>query len=208
MPDFLTRRNGTWHFARRVPVEFAQFDKRGVIKHSTRVKIISDRAGRRASRVADKLNEQLELYWRGLANGKAKAQLTSYDEARRRARALGYEYVENEQLLAFPPDKRLERLETLVRQGVAADSGARAALLGTEKRPVFMLSKLFDEYEGITKDEVRDLSPSDRKARQYLRLARDFDRLRHDQAAAPDDRNGGARQRYKWRRPRGRCLAQ
>jgi hypothetical protein len=57
MPDFLTRRNGTWHFVRRVPIEFAELDRRRVIKHSTRVKIASDRAGRRAALVADKFNE-------------------------------------------------------------------------------------------------------------------------------------------------------
>jgi hypothetical protein len=45
MPDFLTRRNGTWHFARRVPIEFAKLDHRGVVKHSTRIKIVHDRAG-------------------------------------------------------------------------------------------------------------------------------------------------------------------
>jgi hypothetical protein len=54
MPDFLTRRNGTWHFVRRVPTEFASFDRRGIIKHSTRVRVASDRAGRRAARVADR----------------------------------------------------------------------------------------------------------------------------------------------------------
>jgi integrase len=37
---------------------------------------------------------------------------------------------------------------------------ARAALLGTEKRPVFRLSKLFEEYESLTKDEVKDFSPN------------------------------------------------
>jgi hypothetical protein len=26
MPDFLTRRNGVWHFVRRVPAEFATLD--------------------------------------------------------------------------------------------------------------------------------------------------------------------------------------
>jgi hypothetical protein len=36
----------------------------------------------------------------------------------------------------------------------------RGALLGTEKRPAFKLSKLFDEYEAATKDEVKDLSPN------------------------------------------------
>jgi integrase len=32
-------------------------------------------------------------------------------------------------------------------------------LLGTEKRPAFLLSQLFDEYEAGTKDEIKDLSP-------------------------------------------------
>lgn len=63
MPDFLTRRNGTWHFARRVPVEFAEVDPRGVVKHSTRIRIENDRAGRRAARVAEKFNAELERYW-------------------------------------------------------------------------------------------------------------------------------------------------
>ena len=43
MPDFLSRRNGTWHFARRVPVEFAENAPRGVVKHSTRIKIENGR---------------------------------------------------------------------------------------------------------------------------------------------------------------------
>jgi hypothetical protein len=52
-PDLLTRRHGTWHFVRRVLAEFAGFDKRGIIKHSTKVRISEeDRNGRRASRVA------------------------------------------------------------------------------------------------------------------------------------------------------------
>jgi hypothetical protein len=39
MPDFLTRRNGTWHFVRRVPAEFTSFDRRSVIRHSTKVRV-------------------------------------------------------------------------------------------------------------------------------------------------------------------------
>jgi hypothetical protein len=64
MPDFLTRRRGTWHFVRRVPAEFVDFDKRGIIRHSTRVKVADDRTGRRAIRVAQKLNHELEGFWR------------------------------------------------------------------------------------------------------------------------------------------------
>jgi hypothetical protein len=130
-----------------------------VIKHSTRIKIVNDRAGRRAARVAEKFNAELELFWKGLSNGKPMDQLTSYENARRRARALGFDYLENEQLLQEPPDARLDRVEALVAKGLANDAGARAALLGTEKRPAFMLSKLFEEYEAATKDELKDLSP-------------------------------------------------
>jgi integrase len=159
MPDFLTRRDGTWHFVRRVPIEFAELDKRGVIKHSTRIKIASDRSGRRAARVAETFNEQLEIFWKGLSDGKPKEQLDSYDTARSRARALGFDYVENEHLVLQPAEARLERLEALVAKGVANDAGARAALLGTQKRPALKLSKVFIEYEALTKNEVRDLSP-------------------------------------------------
>jgi integrase len=159
MPDFLTRRNGTWHFVRRVPIEFAELDVRGVVKHSTRIKIAYDRSGRRAVRVAEKFNEQLEVFWKGLSDGRPQGSLSNYDLARRRARALGFEYIENDQLVRQLPEARLERLEALVTKGLTNDAGARAALLGTEKRRPFKLSKLFEEYEAATKGEVKDLSP-------------------------------------------------
>jgi hypothetical protein len=158
MPDFLTRRCGTWHFVRRVPVEFAHLDERGIIKHSTKVRIAQDRTGRRATRVASKLNDELELYWKSLVDGRPKADLSGYDEARRRARSLGFEYIENTQLLMLPPEQRLHRVETLVARGATNDAVARAALLGTVKRPAFPLWKLFEEYEAMTKDEVKDFS--------------------------------------------------
>jgi integrase len=160
MPDFLTRRSGSWYFVRRVPTEFAPFDGRGIIKHSTKVRIAQDRTGRRASRVADKLNKELELYWQALAHGRSNADLNRYDDARRRARSLGFEYIEVEQLVQQPTDARLVRLEALVAKGVANDAGAAAALLGAEKRPAPMLSKLFDEYEKLTKDEAKEFSPN------------------------------------------------
>jgi integrase len=160
MPDFLTRRCGSWHFVRRVPVEFAHLDSRGIIKHSTKVRIANDRTGRRAARVANKFNEELELFWKGLVEGRSRDELRRYDEARSRARSLGFEYIENAQLLELPTERRLERLEALAFRGVANDAVARSALLGTEKRPAFRVSKLFEEYESITKDEVKGFSPN------------------------------------------------
>jgi integrase len=160
MPDFLTRRNGTWHFVRRVPAEFTSFDQRSVIRHSTKVRVAEDRNGRRASRIAQKLNEQLEGYWCSLAHGLHDSQISRYEAARRRARTLGFEYLENDQLIARHPEKRLERLEALVTKGVVDDPTARAALLGTEKRSVFLVSKLFEEYQSLVEVELKGMSPN------------------------------------------------
>ncbi len=74
-------------------MEFAHLDERGVVKHSTKIRIALDRTGRRAARVASKLNEELELYWKSLTGDRLTADLSRYDEARRRARGLGFEYV-------------------------------------------------------------------------------------------------------------------
>lgn len=163
MPDFLTRRCGTWHFVRRVPAEFAALDTRGIIRHSTRIRVTDDRVGRRAARVARELNEALERHWKSLADEKSQAALSGYDAIRRRARALGYDYVSNEQLVAFPIERILDRLEALMANGLTQDATARTALLGTEKRPSFLLSRLFEEYEAATRDEIRDLSPDQRR---------------------------------------------
>ena len=133
MPEFLTRRNGTWHFVRRVPLEFAAIDPRRIVRHSTRIRIAHDRAGRRAARVAERLNEKLELTWKDLALGLTQAAGTRYEDARQRARQLGYEYLENAILLERPVETRLERLEALVAKGVKEDPNARAAVLGIEK---------------------------------------------------------------------------
>lgn len=158
MSDFLTPRGAVWHFVRRVPIEFAALDKRGIVRHSTRIRIADDRTGRRAARVAQKLNEALELHWNSLAANRADPNASRYDEARRRARELGYEYIPNEQLLSAPIERLLDRLETLIAKGLVQDAGARTALLGTEKAAGFPISRLLDEYEAATKEETRGLS--------------------------------------------------
>jgi hypothetical protein len=159
MPDFLTRRNGTWHFVRRVPAEFAAFDKRGIVRHSTKVRVATDRTGRRAVRVADQLNSELEAFWSQCASA-ADPLAGTYEQVRRRARSLGFEYTENSQLVSASAEKRLERLEALIAGGLENDATARAALLGTQPQPSVMLSKVFTEYEDLVKDQTKKFSPN------------------------------------------------
>jgi len=159
MSDFLTRRGTTWHFVRRVPAEFAQLDRRVIVQHTTRIKIADDRVGRRAARVALKLNQELELFWKGLADGHLNADLHRYNDARRRARSLGYDYLPANELIYLPQDKRLERLEALVARGLVNDPTAREGLLGTAPPNSIKLSQLFEEYAETTSHEVKDLSP-------------------------------------------------
>lgn len=48
MGDRITKRGGVWHYARRVPRQFASLDRRGVIRVSTKIKVSADRTGIRA----------------------------------------------------------------------------------------------------------------------------------------------------------------
>ena len=162
--------------------EFAAYDRRGIVKHSTRVRIAEDRNGRRASIVADKLNQELEAQWRALTGGVCADQATRYEQARLRARSLGFDYLDSGEVLRLPTEQRLARLEALVTKGVANDPGARAALLGTEKRPVIMLSKLQAEHEALLGDQIKNMSPEQlriwrtsriRSAKQFVELVGD-----------------------------------
>lgn len=159
MSDFLTRRNGTWHFQRRVPKEYAALDPRGVVRHSTKIRIAEDRTGRRAGAVADSLNRELETFWRGLASGQPKEALTSYTTARQRARQMGFEYLDSEALAQQSFETKLHRMDTLIESDKIKDRITTAALLGTVKRPVPYISQIFTEYESEVKESTLDLSP-------------------------------------------------
>jgi integrase len=88
MADYLVRRGGIWRFVRRVPKEYAALDPRGIVQHSTKVRITDDPRGIRARRVADGLNEALEAYWRNLADSDHAQAVRDYEAARNAARKL------------------------------------------------------------------------------------------------------------------------
>jgi len=176
MTEYLTKRNGHWHFARRVPIEFSHLDKRGVVKYSTKIKVAKDRRGARAGRIADAMNRELEAYWRGLDAGKAQEAADRYAEARRRARTLGFDYAETPELMNRSTIELVKRIERLLQKKLVENDGAEIALMGFEKRPVVKLSEVFPIFEKQTKTEVKDMSPNQlrRWKNGYLLAVTDF----------------------------------
>lgn len=158
MPEHLTRRGGHWQFVRRVPKEFEGLDKRGVIRHSTKVAIATDRRGDKAGRVADAMNRELEAYWRGLTEGKSQEAADRYAEAQRRARVLGFDYASVADVAEKPVADILARLEKLA--GMIHDPGARAAVLGYEGKPAIKLSEVFPQFERLSRNYVKGKSPN------------------------------------------------
>lgn len=89
MADYLIKRDGMWRFVRRVPTEYAALDKRGIVQHSTKIRVADDPRGIRARQRVARMNADLETYWHNLAHGDSAQALADYKSARSAARKLG-----------------------------------------------------------------------------------------------------------------------
>jgi integrase len=145
--QYLTVRDGVWHYLRRVPREFAHLDKRGSIKLSTKVKVAKDRTGTKAGRVAARLNETHEAYWNGLAENKAVEAEQAYADAIRLARSFSLDYQTPTFTAQQPILTVLQRVETTNVKGRMDNPAARKAILGGVEKPRIMLSTLYSHYE-------------------------------------------------------------
>lgn len=159
MSEYLRKRDGFWHYVRRVPAEYLPLVKKEKVRISTKIRVVDDRRGARAAIVADELNKATEQHWANLVNGLAEEATTRYAAARRRARTMGFEYVEAADMGGRTPLEIMERVERLDQAGVIEDYGARAAVMGLEPKPVILLSHVFPEFEKLTREEQRQKSP-------------------------------------------------
>jgi integrase len=155
----LTKRNGVWHFARRVPAEYAGVDRRGVVKLSTKIKVASDRTGIRAGRIADRLNLDLEAAWRAKAGGDPHQAALDVEDARRRARALGLDYKPVEDVAVEAAADLMRRIDELAKGERRHDAATAAAVIGGVALPVIKLSGLFAEYRIAKKTTIAKFSP-------------------------------------------------
>jgi hypothetical protein len=140
--EYLTKRDGVWHYYRRVPSEYAHLDRRAHIKLSTKVRIANDRTGTKAGRVAARMNETHEAYWRSLADHKAMEAKQAYADAVKLARSLELDYMTPSAWAQKPIAEVLTRIETLLVDGKIENTAMRKAALGAVEKPKIMLSAL------------------------------------------------------------------
>lgn len=164
MADYLTKRDGFWHFVRRVPKALVALDKRGIVKQSTDIRVVDDPLKERSREISRKINLQLEAYWRGMLDGKSAEAQRLYDAARARARSLGFDFASAEEIT----DSRhvsdiMSRLEALLTKSDSQSKKDRAAAFGGEAAPKLMLSGLFHAFESISVRSLGDLSPDQKR---------------------------------------------
>ena len=117
-PQYLTVRHGVWHFIRRVPLEYANLDKRANVKLSTKVQVATDRKGIKAGQIAARMNETVEAYWRGLSHKKTAEAKQTYLDAVKLVRSVGLDYQTPSAIAMAPIEDVLARIETLIANGM------------------------------------------------------------------------------------------
>jgi integrase len=133
-----------WRFVRRVPKEYQHLDRRGIVQHSTKVRIADDPRGVRARRVADGLNESLEAYWRNLSESDHAQALSDYEAARNAARKLRISepIAEAAQRTIAELLDRIERLEGKL----AEDRSAVLAVYDAAPKPGVTFKQCAESY--------------------------------------------------------------
>jgi integrase len=151
---YLQQRNdGRWHYARRVPEKYANFDKRGYVRKGLDTNSIDVARMRR-----DDLVKADDLYWASVSSAadelsasslnaeQTKQAMRRYEAAKRRAMAKGFEYTPNADLLEFPDMEELVRRVKSLPANVVPDKVDAEAVLGIAPKPSVTLTQAFDIY--------------------------------------------------------------
>ncbi|MDX8480861.1 MULTISPECIES: integrase [Mesorhizobium] len=154
------KRDGIWYLVRRVPKEFASFDRRGLVRISTGVAVADDPRGVRARDAVRSLGAELETYWRKLGDGQSAEAALRFEAARKRARSFGLAYRTNEELAAGPLDELIARMKLLLDRNAIDNAADVAAVMGGVQRPALRLSGLLKEFEAIEQQNLLAMSPN------------------------------------------------
>ena len=150
---YLMRRNERYHYERRVPREYADFDKRRYIRKSLKTTSIDVARARR-----DALVEADDLFWAGVSSAadgvssdgrqakQASLAIKRYEGAKRRAMAKGFMYTPNSELIEQPDvTELLNRLAVLPNHTLPKQDEAEA-VLGIAPKPSIPITQAFETY--------------------------------------------------------------
>ncbi len=195
LDQYLKQRKGRWYYVRRVPLRYAEVDKRRLIKSALKT---ASREVARARR--DALAEADDLYWSSLAASQARTSTSSavarYRAAKARAFARGYIYTPVEELSAQNDmSEVIDRLRALesslgTRQAVPETD----ALLGTAPKASIPISEAFELYcDKISIGDQKGKSPDQRRNWRKVKAhaVKNFIRLRGDKPMAEIGRADG-----------------
>jgi integrase len=153
------KRDGIWYLIRRVPRDFADLDRRGIVRVSTGIAVADDPRGIRAKTVTEKLAAELDIYWKGLRDGQSAEARLRFEAAQSRARQLGLQYKPAAELAEGPVNEILARLRHLTDRGKIEDALEVSAVLGGEERPALRISDMVSEFEALQRTFLVAMSP-------------------------------------------------
>jgi len=147
------KRNKRYHYERRVPREYADFDKRRYFRKSLKTTSVDVARARR-----DALVEADDLFWAGVSsaadgvssNGRQAEQASQaikrYEGAKRRAMAKGFMYTPNSELIERTDvTDLLNRLAVLPAHSFPRQDEAEA-VLGIAPKPSIPITQAFEIY--------------------------------------------------------------
>lgn len=151
LDQYLQLRANRWHYVRRVPKEYSDIDKRGVIRKSLGTESLELARMKR-----DELAKADEVYWRDLSakmtmhgteDPNSLDVFKKYERARAIAMAHGFSYKKIDLLREAPLQEILLRVEALEKgHGEIAPKEVADALLGTIAQPKVTITQAFEIY--------------------------------------------------------------
>ena len=154
LDQYLKQRGDRWHYVRRVPLAFAEQDRRGTIRTALGTSSLEVARARR-----DALAEADDAYWASLVTAPGEAALHRYRAAKKRAMAKGFLYTPIDLLAEQPVEQVVERIKA-VGGGDAPAQEDVEAVLGAVPPSAPLVSKAFEIYcDEIAVSETLGKSP-------------------------------------------------
>lgn len=186
---YLHRRDGIWHFRRRVPSDLADLDPRGAVRISTK-----KRDYQQAVVVASRINAELEALWGSLSASppdSSSEAVARFERAAKLARSLGLSYRPVSDLAAGDVGEIVRRIDVLESRNLVRSPAAREAVLGGAPVPALLMSQLYDTYAAHVRDELAGKSEDQKRKwrNTRVRAIRHFIEVVGDKALCEVTRN-------------------